>query len=146
MRPTGKINLIAVVVLAAVLGGFWWLLNYAGVYLDNLDVRDAVKGAYNSAWHVPDHQLRFEILHKVNSSTVGWHEETDQYDRTERKKGLGLTDEDVTVERDEVTNTIKITASYKRKVYLWPWPGKDNVRWVNFTETKQGPIKSPEAW
>lgn len=146
MRPTGKINLIAVVVLAGIAGGFWWMLNYAGAYLDNLDVRDAVRGAYNSAWHEPDTQLAFEIKNKVNSSQVGWHEEENQFGQMEKKRGLGLGDDEIHVERDDVAKTITITISYKRKIYLWPWPNKNNVRWVSFTETKTGPIKSPEAW
>ncbi len=146
MRPSGKINLLAVVIVAALASGLWWIINYASAYLDNLDVRDAVRGAYNSAWHMPDSQLQFEIKNKVNSSQVGWHEEEDKFGVMQKQRGLGITDDQIVIERDEVNNTIHISVSYKRKVYLWPWFNKNNVRWVSFTETKNGPIKSPEAW
>jgi hypothetical protein len=146
MRPTGKINLMAVVIVAGLCGGLFWIVNYASAYLDNLDVRDAVRGAYNSAWHQPDSQLQFEILNKVNSSQVGWHEEDDEFGAPQHKRGLGIKPEEVEIERDDVNKTISIKVSYKRKVYLWPWPNKNNVRWLSFSETKTGAIKSPEAW
>ncbi len=146
MRRDGKINLIAVVTLAAIAGGVWWMMNYLSAYLDNLDVRDAVRGAYNECWHVPDQQLIQTMKLKVNNSHVGWHEEEDQFGHVQRVNGLGIGDDDIELIRDDVNKTISITITYKRKIYLWPWPSKNNVRWLNFRETKSGPIKSPEAW
>jgi hypothetical protein len=143
MRPAGKINLIAVVLIAGVFGGIWWIVNYSSAYLDNLDVHDAVKSAYNTCWRYPDGQLSFEIRNKLNASTLGWHEELDETGALKRVNGLGITEDDVHIERDEVATTIHINVTYKRKVYLWPWPGKDNVRWLNFSETAAGAIKPP---
>ena len=36
MRPSGKTNLIAVLVIGGVLYGIWWIVTFSGVYLDNL--------------------------------------------------------------------------------------------------------------
>ena len=145
-RPSGKVNLIAVVVIAAVLGGIWWIVNYAGVYLDNLGAHDAVRGAFNQAFRETDMFLKHDIENKLNLSTAGEHEETDALGVTKTAKGLGITDDDIEVERDEVAKTISITLTYKRKVVLFPWLGKNNVRWLTFREHKQGPIKAPEGF
>jgi len=143
MRPRGKINLIAVLVIAGLAAGLWWIINYLPAYMDNLDVKDAVKGAYNQCWRVPDLQLTFDIKNKLNASTLGWHEEEDGFGEMKRVNGLGITDDDIHIQRDDVNNTISINITYKRKIYLAPWFNKDNVRWLNFSETKSGPIKPP---
>ena len=38
MRPIGKTNLIAIVVIGAVAYGIWRIFTFSGVYLDNLNV------------------------------------------------------------------------------------------------------------
>ena len=120
VRPSGKVNLIGVVILGAIAYGIWWVVTFSGVYLDNIDVRDAVEGAYNESGRKDDATLISIMKNQLNLSTLGKHEETDEFGVTSEKGGLGLTDENFTISRDDVTKRITITIQYQRKVSLKP--------------------------
>lgn len=137
MRPHGKVNLIAVVILGAIAYGIWWVITFSGVYLDNIDVKDAVEGAYNESNRKDDVTTAGTIIAKTNLSTLGNHEEDDGYGTITTKGGLGLKDENITVVRDEVLKRITITVQYQRKVELKPLK---KVKFVKFRVVKDGPI------
>ncbi len=138
MRPSGKTNLIAVVVVGAVVYGIWWIVTFSGVYLDNLDVTDAVKGAYNESNRKDDETLTGIILSKCNASTLGVHEEDDGYGTIkEDVPGIGMKRENVSITRDEVRKTIRIAVEYQRKVKLKP---TSKVKYVKFKVVKEGII------
>jgi hypothetical protein len=135
VRPSGKINLIAVVLLGALAYGLWWVVMFSGVYLDNLDIKDAVNGAYNESSRASDGVLISKILSAANSSTLGEHDEDDGYGTIKSMPGLGLKAEDITIARDDVRKTIKIAVEYQRKVLLKP---TKKVKWVKFKIVKEG--------
>ncbi len=137
MRPSGKVNLLAVIILGGVAYGIWWIITFSGVYLDNLDVKDAVESGYNMSNRLTDLDVGNIIFQKVNSSTVGNHESDDGFGNITVKPGLGLKEENLIIVRDEVTKTIKITVEYKRKVALKPL---SKIKWVPFRVVKEGPI------
>jgi hypothetical protein len=135
VRATGKVNLIAVVIVAAMAGAIYWTVMFSGVYLDNMDIKTEVVGAYNEAGRKLDPQLMARILDRANH--VGTHKEDDGYGRIVEKKGLGLTDENVTIERDDVQKRILIRVEYDREVQLKPL---QKIRRVHFNVSKEGPI------
>ncbi len=137
MRPSGKVNLIAVVILGALAYGIWWVVTFAGVYLDNIDVKDAVEGAYNISNRQDDATMAGSIIGKTNLSTLGSHEQDDGYGTITTVGGLGLKDENITIVRDEVTKRISIVVEYQRKVNLKPM---SKVKYVKFRVVKEGPI------
>ena len=137
MRPGGKVNLIAVVILGAVAYGIWWIITFSGIYLDNLDVKEAVAGAFNESNRKDDDKLAAAIFSKCNLSSLGTHEDDDGWDNVKTMGGLGLKNENVTIVRDEVANRISITVEYQRKVELKPF---SKVRVVNFRVAKEGTI------
>ena len=51
---------------------------------------------------------------------VGTHLVTDDFGNSREASGLGLKDEDITIEHDEVAQTILIRVDYDREVVLEP--------------------------
>ena len=137
MRPSGKVNLIAVVILGAVAYGIWWVITFSGIYLDNIDVKDAVEGAYNLSNRQDDATIAGSIVGKTNLSTLGNHEEDDGYGTIKTVGGLGLKEENIVITRDEVAKRISIVVSYQRKVLLKP---TSKVKFVKFRVAREGPI------
>ncbi len=136
MRPSGKVNLIAVIILGAIAYGIWWVVTFSGVYLDNLEVQDAVVGAFNESTRKDDASTSGAIIHKCNLDTVGTHQEEDAEGVVKTVGGLGLKEENITVTRDEATKRIKIVVEYERRVVLRPLA---KVKSVKFRVVKEGP-------
>lgn len=114
---------------------------YAGVifipvWADNFDVKEALAAAYNSASREPDEALRAKIRWMLRNT--GTHKEDDGYGNIVVKPGLGISDEDIVIERNGVTNTISISLDYRREVRLKPT--KKTVT-LNFSESRQGPLE-----
>ena len=130
-------NLIAVVVLGALAYGIWWVVTFAPIYLDNIDVKDAVAGGFNESNRKDDISTSGAIRAKCNMSTLGDHEEDDGYGTIKTVGGLGIKEENVTILRDEVTKRISIVVEYERKVLLRP---TSKVKFVKFRVVKEGPI------
>ena len=137
MRPTGKINLIAVVILGAIAYGIWWVVTFSPIYLDNIDVKEAVESGFNLSARADDATVAQTIFAKVNNSKVGFHEEDDGYGTITTKPGLGLKEENLTILRDTVTGRISIVLDYQRKVLLKPLK---KVKFVQFNVKREGPI------
>lgn len=139
-RPKGKINFIGVLMLAGITYGIWWIVTYSTVYLDNLDVKNAVNTAFNQSPRSTDEAMRAGVIRALNFNSVGWHWEENDDGLKQRKPGLGLTDEQVEIERDEVNNTILVRVAYAREVELAPFDKLDTVK---FVVEKQGKIPPP---
>jgi hypothetical protein len=137
VRPSGKVNLIAVVILGALAYGIWWVITFSSVYLDNIDVKEAVDAGFNLSNRGDDVAILNAILAKTNASTLGIHDETDEFGVVTQVGGIGLKEENITVTRDEVLKKISITVEYQRKVFLKP---SAKVKYVKFRVQKEGPI------
>src|SRR5947209_8298304 len=119
MRAAGKVNLVALVLLAGAAGAIYWLIFFIPVYLDNIDVKNAVEAAYNRAASLDDVTIRGQI--KAEASRFGTHIEDDGFGNMVEKQGLGLTDEQIVIERDEVLKTVLVRVDYAREVKLKPF-------------------------
>lgn len=137
LRPSGKFNPLSLLVIGGVAYGLWWMFTFVGVYLDNLDVKDGVNGAFNESPRSSDPVLISHILGKANASTTGEHEEEQPDGTIKVVPGIGLKEEDVTITRDDVASTIRIAVAYQRKVVLKP---TTKVKFVQFSYVKEGPI------
>lgn len=137
MRPSGKVNLIAVVILGAIAYGIWWVITFSAVYLDNIDVKEAVVSGFNVSGRSQDEAVAITILGICNAPSLGHHEEEDGYGTVKTVGGLGVKREDITIERDEVAKRISIVVEYQRKVLLKPL---SKVKFVKFRVKKEGPI------
>ncbi|MBI3183087.1 MAG: hypothetical protein HYZ28_13195 [Myxococcales bacterium] len=137
MRPTGKVNYVTLALIVAALGGIYWVIFFAPVYLDNMDVKEAIEAAYNQSSQLGDDPLRKFVLDRVNSSQLGNHREDDGYGNVKVVGGLGIKPEQITIERNEVTRRIRIQVEYAREVVLKP---TSRVRTVRFRPQKEAPF------
>ena len=66
---------------------------------------------------------------------MGTHWERDQFDRDILVPGLGLTHEQILIERSDVTQDVRIQVDYERRVRLKP---TNKVHTLRFSVVKDG--------
>lgn len=110
-------NLGTLAVLAAIASAIYVAAKVMPLYVDNLDVKEAVEAAFNLAGrNNNDGLLRAEI--RDRTSRMGSHVETDSWGNDIVVPGLGLTDEQIVIERSRVTENVRIEVTYQREVDL----------------------------
>jgi hypothetical protein len=133
-HPSGKVSLGSLVVLALVAGAIYAGVLVVPLYVDHLDVKEAVAVAHNLAGkNHSDAMLRSTIRERTRE--LGSHWEVDSFNRDVLMPGLGLKDEQILIERSEVTQNVRIEVSYERAVQLKPTQA---VRTLHFTAVKEG--------
>lgn len=136
MRSTGKVNLIGLAMILAVCAGAWWVVLFAPVYSDHMDVTDAVGVAvsqYNN--RVGEVAVRQALLRAC--SIIGTHKELDADGEEKIVPGLGVKDEDVNIIVDEKAHKLRITVDYDREVVLTPLK---KIRRVHFQAERKGTL------
>ena len=123
------------VMIAGVVTGIWAIIIFSTPFFDNMDLKDKVVGAYNESDRYPDADLK--KLVKSYSDAIGEHDQDDGYGNIRSAPGLGLTDDNITIERDDVARRIHFHLEYDRKVVLKPF-GKAIYR--HMMVDKEGPI------
>ena len=136
VRTSGKVNLIGLALILALIVGIWAVVIFSPIYLDNLDVKEAVAAAYNQAGHDSEEALR--TLIKARTFRVGTHKEDDGQGNWVEKTGLGLTDEMITIERNPEMTQALIRIDYDREVELKPFK---RIRIIHFSPQLKGPVK-----
>jgi hypothetical protein len=121
VRASGKVNLLGVAILAGLTVLVWWCITYVPVHMDHLEVKEAVKAAANQAKTDNEKNAWGVLISKMNYKTLGWHREEDEAGVLVKKGGLGVKDEQVTVEKNDVTNLITVTVEYTREIERWPF-------------------------
>jgi hypothetical protein len=104
-----------------------------------MDVSGAIASAYNQSAR-DDDVLRNIIQDKLRY--VGEHEEDDGFGNVKIAQGLGLTDDDILIDRDTVNDTIRIEVDYTRKVELKPFK---RILLLHFHPNKSGPVHAAPA-
>ncbi|WP_152622591.1 hypothetical protein [Archangium violaceum] len=132
-HPSGKISFGGLVLLILVVGGLYLGVMLIPVYADNFDVKEAVAVAFNRSPTSDDEMLRRVIIERT--SQVGTHWDTDKFDQDILVPGLGLTDENITIERSTVSPNVRIEVEYERRVQLKP---TNHVRVIRFHVVKEG--------
>jgi len=119
--------------LAVVAGGIYAVWTFSPAYLDNLDVQEAISVAFNQADKRSDDALKAIIVNRLHR--VGTHLADDGYGNITEKPGLGISADNIYVERDEVQGTLYIRVDYERQVKLKP-----TERWhtLRFSPEKDG--------
>ncbi len=135
LRARGAVNLVTLFLLLALVAAGYaaWLL--VPLYLDNLDMREAVTATFNRMGADPeDARIRNYLVGRAKG--IGTHWETHSGERVE-KPGLGLTEEDVVIERDPAAQTGRVQVDYQREVRLWP---TDAYKTLDFHVEKAGTL------
>lgn len=110
-------NLGTLAVLVVLAGFIYVGAKIVPLYVDNMDVKEAVEVAHNlSGRNTNDSILRAEI--RDRTSRMGTHVETDSWGTEHVVPGLGLTDDQITIERSRITDNVKIEVVYERAVEL----------------------------
>lgn len=118
-HPSGKVSFGGLVLLTLVAGVIYLGVMIVPFYVDNLDVKEAVAAAHNRIIQgADDESLRNSIIDAT--SRMGSHWERDQFDRDILEPGLGLTDEQIVIERSGVTSDVRIQVDYDRWVRFKP--------------------------
>lgn len=133
-HPSGKVSFGGLVLLTLVAGVVYLGVMLAPIYVDNFDVKEATTMAFN---RIPkgldDEGIRTLILERTGR--VGTHWERDQFDRDILVPGLGLTNEQILIERSGVTAHVRIQVDYSRRVRFKP---TNIVRTIQFHVVKEG--------
>lgn len=134
MRNAGKVDLGMLVLLALMAGGIYFVVIVAPFYVDHMDVKEAVSAAHNLAGrNGNDAVLRAEI--RLRTGQMGEHLERDTWGVEKMVPGLGLTDDQITIERSAVTQNVRIEVAYEREVHFKP---SSYVRTMRFTAVQEG--------
>lgn len=133
MHPSGKVNLIGLVLLAGLVLAVWLGVHFVPLYVDHLDVQHAVRAAHAQVGVESDAQLRREI--RESTHEMGTHVETDSWGNPVERPGLPIPDEDIVIERDTRTGEVSIEVVYTREVSLAPL---DRVEVLTFRAEKHG--------
>ena len=130
--PRGAVNPISVVVILLIAAGVYYVAIFAPIYLDNIDVTDAVVSAYNQTGQAPDATILTNLRDRLKR--IGTHREPNDDGELVEVMGLGIPDENVVYELNP-DNTVTVSVNYVREVRLKP-----TGKWtrVKFSPTKHG--------
>jgi hypothetical protein len=110
-------NVGVLLVLAAVASVIYVAAKVVPFYVDHMDVTEAVEATFNLAGrNINDGILRGEI--RSRTGRMGSHIETDTWGVNHVVPGLGLTDEQIVIERSRITDNVSIEVTYQREVEL----------------------------
>jgi hypothetical protein len=119
VREAGRINLVGLLLLGALAAGVWAAVLLVPLYVDHLDVKEAVTVVHNLAGRVHnDGVLRAELRERTRG--LASHLEPDDFGVLRSVPGLGLTDEQIVIERNPVTGSVLVEVRYEREVRLRP--------------------------
>ena len=132
-------NVVNLTLTAAVVSGAYLAWIYIPLWLDDLDVREALAAGVGQLTSENQGMTEAAIQNAVASrlSRVGYHWE-EQDGRQVQVRGLGLEPNDVQVERTPDGKSARLTVDYERTVKLKPLERYWTVR---FHSTREGNLK-----
>ena len=135
-RPRGAVNLVNLTLTVAFVSAVYGAWIYIPLWLDDLDVREAVSAGWGQLNIEPsDQRIRDAVLSRLRN--VGSHWE-DQDGKQVEVPGLGLTAKDIDIDRDPQANTGRVAIDYTRSVKLKPF---DRFYPVHFLAERSGVLR-----
>lgn len=115
VHAPGRVNLLAVAMIAAVIAAIYWAVVIGPVFLERFDVVDQVSAHFNQLLIDPPEKVRPRLMAELGKigSYVGVDEETGEQ---KTLPGLGVTDDDVIVEIEN--NEMRVEVTYSRSVLM----------------------------
>ena len=135
-RPRGAVNLVNLTLLLLVGGAAYagWL--FVPLWLDDLDVREAVSAGFGQLpVETSDQRIRELVLQRLQSVGTHWEERDGQQVEV---PGLGFTAQDIQVERDPQAGTGRVAIDYTRSARLKPF---DRFYPVHFLAERSGVLR-----
>lgn len=138
-RPRGAVNLVNLTLTVSVLSGGYLAWIYIPLWLDDLDVREAVAAGAGqlSEENTSLDAAGIQKMVALRLTKVGTHWE-EQDGKQVEVPGLGLDAEDVQVERSADGKRGRVTVDYARTVRLKPL---DRTWTLRFHTTREAGIK-----
>ncbi len=137
VRPSGKVNLVGLVMIAAVVGAAYWAVLFVPIYTDNWEVKDLVNSSFNRFPHERLGQIRVELVGRLGELKFASHQEADKFTgEMKTVPGLGLTEDQVITDDDTVRKFLTVRVTYDRVIQLWPTQKR---RTIHFVVEKKGP-------
>ncbi len=138
-RPRGAVNVVNLTLTVAVLSGSYLAWIYIPLWLDDLDVREAVAAGAGQAGeeNTSLDAAGIQKMVALRLSKVGTHWE-EQDGKQVEVSGLGVEPEDVQVERSPDGKSGRVTVDYARIVRLRPL---DRTWTFRFHTTREAGIK-----
>ena len=142
-RPRGTVNLVSLTLLAAAVSGVYLAWVYVPLWLDDLDVREALAAgagqlvAENAAGDsaVLQSGIRTSVASRLSKVGSHWEE---QDGKQVELPGLGVEPNDVQIERAPDGRTGRVTLDYARTVKLRPL----NRYWtIQFHTSREGVLR-----
>lgn len=136
MKPYGKVNLVSLLFIAAIAGAIYSVIMFSPAVVDNLDVQEEMAKMINQADRLSDDQIRTILVARLNQ--IGTHYEEQGDGTWAEVKGLGVTNDNLTVDRDTVSGVLTLRVDYIRQIKLKP-----SEAWTSLTfgPQKEGAVK-----
>jgi hypothetical protein len=136
LRARGAVSLVSLFLLLVLVAAGYAGWTYIPLYMDNLEMREAMTAAFNRMGSDPDDE-RIRIYLLGRASKIGTHWERENGVRVE-KPGLGLTAADLIIERESFTgHNGRLQVDYQREYRLWP---TDTFKVLDFHLEKAGAL------
>ncbi len=136
MNASGKISLPNLILLLVVASAIYLGVLLFPVMLDHFEVKNQINVALNRAYQLEDRRLAGQIAEGLGR--VGTHWTANPYGELEEAVGLGVTAEQIVVERNTVAQTIRIAVPYERQVRLKP---TQKFLTIRFSPEREGPTR-----
>jgi hypothetical protein len=112
------VNLVNLTLLLLLLGGGYAAYLFIPLWLDDLDMREAVAAAFGQTSTNPDdNYIRAVVLQRARSVGTHWEE---QDGKQVELPGLGVEPGDVVIERKAEGGQVRVAVDYTRTVRLRP--------------------------
>ena len=135
-RPRGAVNLVSLTLLVAVVSGAYLAWIYIPLWLDDLDVREALAAGAGQlvAENTALDAAAIQKMVAIRLARVGTHWE-EQDGKQVEVPGLALEPDDVQLERAHDGRTGRVSVDYARKVKLKPL---DRYWTIRFHTSREG--------
>jgi len=118
MKPPTENSFGTFVLLSMVAVAIYATVLFSGAFIAHYQVKLAVRAAHSRARRDSDEMLRAQLL-RGSLSEVGSHWEDAGTGKPQEVNGLGLSDKDIAIKRDENENVL-IRINYERRIRLKP--------------------------
>ena len=139
MRKNGESNPVTILLVIAIVAGGFYTFHVAPLYMDNLEVKEAVTEAFNNYFNVGgEKKARDTFLLRMNDSHSKFrHLEIDEETGAEvEKPGFGFTDDDISFDESD-DKVLRVRVAYKRTVTFKPLKYKKTFSLVAEKKGKQ---------
>lgn len=136
MNQRGKVQFTSLVLLAGLIIAGWAAFNWGPIYLDHGEVKQITQeflSRYTSLQERADVDLTTLYVNRLNE--IGEHEAVDAFGNKTIKRGLGITKDQITMRRDNVTNIATVGVEYSRTFQLKPLKKWKTLQFRAFKET-----------